>query len=182
MTLERIPVGEVWNEHAHRLRYHLARGLCGRNDTVLDAACGVGYGSYILSCGNVARVVAVDKEPVDNDYVDLAQNVRWVTADLNTAERERVREGIERFDVSVTFETIEHLEDPRGFVRWLCEITDRTIVASVPVVPSAHWNEYHLHDFDRDDLPAMFATNGWQLAASFDQPSESSVVYVFGVF
>jgi hypothetical protein len=93
-----------------------------------------------------------------------------------------VFEGVGEFDVSVSFETIEHLDDPDDFVAWLCRHTTRTIVASVPVVPSKRWNEYHLHDFDRDDLPAMFATHGWQLRASLDQPSESSVIYVFGLF
>lgn len=180
--MERIPTWSVSEHHAHRLRYHLARGLCGRNDTVLDAACGVGYGSYILSTSTAAQIVAIDKEPVARDYVDLAENVEWVTADLNTSERDQACERVGTFDVSVSFETIEHLNDPAEFVRWLCEITDRTIVTSVPVVPITHLNEYHFHDFERDDLPAMFAAQGWPLAASFDQPDELSVVYVFGIF
>ncbi len=182
MTLERIPAGQVWQEHDHRLRYHLARGLVGRNDAVLDAACGVGYGTYILSGSSGSVFVGVDKEPADLEYVELAERVRYVTADLNGPNRDIVLEGVGEFDVSVSFETIEHLDDPEDFVGWLCRHTTRTIVASVPVVPSKRWNEYHLHDFDRDDLPAMFATHGWQLRASLDQPSESSVIYVFGLF
>lgn len=183
VTLERIADGDVWREHDHRLRYHLARGLVGRNDAVLDAACGVGYGSYILSASRAHTIVGVDKRTVTGDYAELSDGrARFVTADLNTDERDRVLDGVGEFDVSVSFETIEHLADPADFVAWLCRVTTRTIVASVPVVPSKHWNEYHLHDFDRDDLPAMFEANGWQLSATLDQPSESSAIYVFGVF
>lgn len=180
VTMERIAVDDVRHEHDHRLRYHLARGLCDRNDRVLDAACGVGYGSFLLSRA-CFEVVAVDKEPVANEFVELSTNVDWLTADLNTSERDAAL-AAGTFDVAVTFETIEHLIDPQDFVFWLCQVTTRTIIASVPVVPSKHFNEFHLHDFTEHDLPAMFNACGWELAASLEQPSESSKIYVFGIF
>jgi desulfoferrodoxin (superoxide reductase-like protein) len=132
--------------------------------------------------GVCSEIVAVDKHPPDEEFVELSSDVQWVTADLNTSEREAVLEFGDTFDVSVTFETIEHLIEPQEFVSWLCQITTRTIVASVPVVPSTHFNHFHLHDFTEHDLPAMFASCGWGLTASFDQPAESSKVYVFGLF
>lgn len=181
MTLERITPDMVWDEHDHRLRYHLAAGLIGPNDAVLDAACGIGYGTSILAKrSRGAYFVGVDK--VDNDPEFEGPHRCFVLADLESDDRNVAVDLAGEFDVSVSFETIEHLRDPASFIAWLCSVTTRTIVASVPVVPSKHWNEHHLHDFERNDLPELFAVNGWECVSILDQPSESSSIYVFGRF
>ena len=97
-------VREIWYEHWHR--YAFARSLCvGKR--VLDAACGEGYGSNLLA--QVARdVVGVDLSPQTIEharqrYANHA-NLRFEQAD---ATQLPALGG--KFDVIVSFETLEHL-------------------------------------------------------------------------
>lgn len=171
--MERITREEVGSTHPHRMRYHLAAGFLQPGDAVLDAACGIGYGADILCDRGGVDYMGIDRaDVIHDDYrgyhrMFLQEDLDLWSTVWNT------------FDVSVSFETIEHLEDPGRFVAELCHATYRTIIASVPTIPSKHFNEFHLHDFERDDLPALFAAEGWRCLDIFDQPSESSAVYVF---
>jgi cyclopropane fatty-acyl-phospholipid synthase-like methyltransferase len=57
---ERITPGMA-NTEGHRLRYHLAAGFLERSDVVLDAACGIGYGSDILTARGGVTYIGIDK-------------------------------------------------------------------------------------------------------------------------
>lgn len=170
--IERLPVDAPPHvAHGHRVRYHLARGLLMNGDRVLDAACGVGYGTDILSDAPGAHVVGVDRSDVFGPFRGV-----FIQADL--ADGWPLSSDV---DVTVSFETIEHLVDPEAFVEQVCRHTRRAIIASVPVVPTVLTNEFHLHDFLPGELPtwAAFAENGWQLVQSLGQPSELSEIYVW---
>jgi 2-polyprenyl-3-methyl-5-hydroxy-6-metoxy-1,4-benzoquinol methylase len=93
-------------EEKHVERYRFAQKYC-TNKNVLDAACGCGYGSNILS-QNARSILAVD---ISNDAIDYAknhwnrQNISFKTCDLNSDIS-----NLGKFDVIVSFETIEHLD------------------------------------------------------------------------
>ena len=48
MSPERISAEEVSSSHGHLERYRWATDYIGATDTVLDIACGIGYGAPIL--------------------------------------------------------------------------------------------------------------------------------------
>src|SRR5207245_1239093 len=116
----------------HLKRYEFALGWCESAD-VLDAACGVGYGSAFLA--EVARrVVGVDRSPEALAYArsEYARpNVEFVEGDLLTLP---LPDG--EFDVVCAFEAIEHVDDQRGFLREAARVlrAGGTMLVSTPRV------------------------------------------------
>lgn len=97
---------EISYEHWHRYLY---ASLFARDKTVLDIACGEGYGSYQLS-QEAAHVLGVDQ---DQEVIREAAG-RYSRANLEFkaggAASIPVEEG-QKFDLVVSFETIEHLTE-----------------------------------------------------------------------
>lgn len=167
--VERITADTTGPSRAgHELRYRLAAGFTQIGDTVLDAACGIGYGASFAP-PSVAWV-GVDVEPVVAP--EFERLGRWVVADLCDWQPDTA------FDVAVSFETLEHVADPEALVDLLCQAR-RLVVCSVPIVPTVGLNPFHLTDFTLWDLPRTFATRGWNLHQCLLQPAELSAIYVF---
>lgn len=159
----------------HRVRYNVAKAYCRDNDRVVDAACGIGYGSDIIgsaSCiGPGIIVYRVDLLPVE-DRVKPKINTTDIVADLNTWEADF------EFDVGVSFETIEHVENYSNLLTQLKKAR-KWVICSVPVVPTVHMNEWHKHDFAPLELPALFEDEEWEMYQYLAQPQELSEIYIF---
>jgi ubiquinone/menaquinone biosynthesis C-methylase UbiE len=104
---------------AHMARYTLALNYIRPNDTVLDAACGLGYGTAILSDGSLAAIVAgIAESAFAETYAGICfgeerSNIKFVrgdVADLGAIADKSV-------DVVVSFETIAHLKNPEMFLK-----------------------------------------------------------------
>lgn len=151
---------------AHMVRYALAASLVRPGDTVLDCACGLGYGSAILAAQSAgARFIGVDIDPGSAAYANanfgVQYGVEYVAAsatDLSFLEDDSI-------DLVVSFETIEHLEDYEAFLKEALRVLkpDGRIVASVPNL----WvdetgndpNPYHFHAFDYDKFRATMGAH-----------------------
>jgi SAM-dependent methyltransferase len=92
---------------------HLQRYLWAKQNAkgpILDAACGVGYGSFLFA-EDGHEVTAVD---VDPGAISFGQtyyghgNIHWITSDLQGSPW-----GACKFKTIVSFETIEHLTSPQ---------------------------------------------------------------------
>lgn len=111
-------------EREHVARYRFAQQYC-RGKTVADIACGTGYGSEILREVAVA-VDGYDRESLcGNHVIDLDQQ-GWST----------------RYDVIVSFETIEHLRNP-GFFLDNVRATADLLIVSTPIGESRGYNPFH---------------------------------------
>ena len=162
-TGERVIPGQtdpdLLNEHI--ARYRFAEGLAGGR-AVLDAGCGVGYGSEILA-RKAAKVYAVDlaADAVAAGARDYP-GVRFVQGSCTTLP---FREA--SLDVVVAFEVIEHLEDWRGLLaesrrvlrpngQLLVSTPNRLYYSEARSEP----NPFHVHEFDyaefRSELEAIF--------------------------
>jgi SAM-dependent methyltransferase len=134
----------------HLKRYDFARRWC-ESAEVLDAACGVGYGSAHLA--DVAhRVVGLDRsvEAIEDARQGYARpNVEFVEGDLLALPFDG-----HSFDVVCAFEAIEHLEDPAAFLREAARVlrANGTLLASTPRVE--HTNREPVNPFHRVELSA----------------------------
>lgn len=98
-------LGEIAAEHYQR--YQFARQFV-KGKTVLDAACGEGYGSSLLA-GTAANVTGLD---IDKETVERA-NRKYGNEKLSyqSGSIEKLPFENQSFDVIVSFETIEHVSE-----------------------------------------------------------------------
>lgn len=118
-TGERFLPGECQGEIAieHYQRYQFASQLV-KGKTVLDAACGEGYGSSLLS-REAGCVIGLD---LDGKTVERAkQKYGNCKLSFQTGSIEKLPFADSFFDVVVSFETIEHV-DAEIQKNFLCEI------------------------------------------------------------
>lgn len=111
---ERIIMGEVDHElkQDHKSFYNFAK-LFVKDKRVLDAACGSGYGSAIL--GQVAKEVA----GIDNSYETIEyarKKFAKVNISFEIASLTDFPYKDQSFDVVVSFETLEHVNEERKIV------------------------------------------------------------------
>lgn len=135
-------------DQPHVLRYLLARGWVNKNDTVIDCACGPGYGSKILA--QVAKqVYSFDKATVV--LKNAGDNISMVACDLEQPTNFKPYKP----NVFVSIETIEHLSDPQKFLDEVVEATPDKIIISSPNKDTAGENEFHLSNVKLSDLEKM---------------------------
>ena len=151
--------GEIWYEHWHR--YALARQL-GLHRSVLDVACGEGYGSAMLA-ESADRVVGVDISAeairhAGNRYGHLA-NLEFITASCDSLPFPDAS-----FDLAISFETIEHIETQPAFIAELARVLrpDGVLLLSSPnkrLYSDAHdyHNEFHVRELYRNELEELLS-------------------------
>lgn len=147
-----LPDGDQ-QKNLHIGRYKWAAEMI-KGMVVANAACSTNYGSDILKkTGRL--IVGFDRNPAG---LAIA---RRENRDL-VIEKDIQNETFEGFDAIVSLETIEHLDDPHKFVQnW--HSTVRECVISVPIIPTKHFNEWHKHDFTKEQAKSLLTTNGWKI-------------------
>jgi hypothetical protein len=163
---ERVPL-EGWETyHGHIRRYQYAAERVYAGEYVNDVACGVGYGAtFFLQAGSYR---GYDRPGVPSQQFPAA----FYAADLDDPGWEP-----HPADVTLCFETLEHVADPLRLARVLAASTSRAVFVSVPVVATMHANQFHRSDFTQGDIPPMFAE--FAVADEWAQPDEDSHVWMF---
>lgn len=142
-----------WGEHAARYRFSLA---FVENKTVLDIACGTGYGIAILK-KQAKHLTGVDVDPIaaaealaecdDKADVLLGDGLGLPFADAS-------------FDVITSFETLEHLRERSIFLTELARVLrpDGVMLLSTPnanysqPVDGKPSNPFHIHEYTPQEL------------------------------
>jgi len=146
---------DVWRQfgHQHLQRYMFAQARIEGN-RVLDLACGVGYGSYILAQAAGRDVIGIDRDPHAIAY----GHAQYQRLGLRLLEGDALKwnnDG-ELFDTIVSFETIEHLPEPLAFVARIASMLKPggVFLVSAPntlqhkLAPEPIENEFHLNEPD----------------------------------
>jgi len=170
MTWERIPVENWKAQRGHVERYDWAAMMLRPGDVVLDVACGVGYGAEVIHTWGVP----VEYHGFDRPGVPHRRFEKFGTfhaCDLDTWLPPPPKSA----DVTLCFETLEHVADPLRLAMLLMATTDRLLIASVPTVPTRHMNEHHLHDFTVSTALELFA--GARAVQIEPQPRELSHLF-----
>jgi 2-polyprenyl-3-methyl-5-hydroxy-6-metoxy-1,4-benzoquinol methylase len=144
---------------AHMIRYHEAARYIRPGDRVLDAACGLGYGSNILLHNSLASdVLGIDGSDYAIDYATHAYGesgkIRFQKGMLPAVLDDLPENSV---DFIASFETLEHLEDPDEFLKACARVLTPggRILVSVPhdwsdetgTDPNPH--HFHLYDWQK---------------------------------
>lgn len=133
----------------HVYRYEYAKTLI--SGIVFDGACGCGYGSHILAgSDNVGAVYGLD---IDQGCIDFAKE-HWKHDKVHYSTCDVSKNPIGLCDWFVSFETIEHIEDPVPFLKGVAS-SSKNLICSVPnqdVIPFKksgypfHFKHYTPHE------------------------------------
>lgn len=163
----------------HRARYSKAISFLNGDEKVLDIACGIGYGSFMIAREKMGvRVTGVD---ISDKAIQFAEryyslpNIRYICGDCL-----KVDLAPEVYDVVVSFETIEHIENAPGLLARLNTTLKEqgVLILSTPNEVIMPFNKdqfpYHVRHYSRTDLEKMLENNGFIIERVFCQKDRMS--------
>ncbi len=149
-------VREIAYEHWHRYAW-AAQLANGRR--VLDAACGEGYGSYVLS-RHASSVVGVDIDP--KAITHARQKYQATNLTFEQADCTRLPLADDSVDMVVSFETLEHLAEQDALLAEFRRVLvpDGVLLLSSPDKKTysdetGYDNPFHVRELYRDELEAL---------------------------
>lgn len=140
-----------------------------KNKSVLDTACGFGWGSYVIS-DYPKRIISVD---INDKSLEFAKS-NWVTNNLcfkkiNILELDKLNE---KFDVVLSYEVIEHLKlsDGMEYIKSISKVINSggiVIFSSyfpdteIDARESEKKNIFHLHIYTKNEIKNILESNGF---------------------
>lgn len=140
----------------HILRYKACLPLLG-GKIVLDIASGSGYGCALISEAAKA-VYGVDLSEEAIKYAEENYARDNITYRVGDAAGIPVEDSI--IDVVVSFETLEHVDDPGAFIREVKRVLKPKGLFIVSTPNDAEYpegNEFHVHEYSKEELDALLA-------------------------
>lgn len=171
-------IGKIFEEiePKHIERYNFANKFVSKGDVVLDAACGIGYGSTILA-ENAKSVLSLDNSEEALEYCRAHWSAENITYDVIDLESEFQETLDMKFNVIVSLETTEHLEDtPFETCRRFVELLEDGgyLVVSHPHMqkrPASLEGEFHKQfEINGDELASRFEELGLEVVEQWYQP------------
>ena len=166
-------VSEVRRDHVARYEFVANREPVG--SSIIDFACGTGYGARVL----IDAGFFVDGFDIDAETVEYARR----TFGVYVTQMDGASPVFDRgYYAAVSFETIEHIEDPRKLLRALRECAPR-LYASVPNQDAMPWRRpdgsttaFHHRHYTGDEFEALLNECGWQVDEWHGQAGPESEV------
>lgn len=156
----------------HIERYALLRQFA--EGVVCDAACGCGYGSYLLATNPaVEHVIGLD---ADGETIQFAKQeyesdrVEFHASDLAEWTSDRP------IDMLMTVETIEHIQDTTVMPKFVDRNAIDKVIVTYPSKKTTHYNPFHLYDFRLQDILDLF--NKFTCYRHFNWEYEFDVVFL----
>ncbi len=158
---------ETLDLHIARYEFAAQQAKPGR---LLDMACGAGYGTKLL-CDRLSPNAIITGVDISEDAVKYAQANYGDSRIQFKVSNAMTFSDPEGFDTIVSLETIEHLQDPRGFVAHLVNLLEPggILIGSVPTTPSVDANPHHLHDFTLKTFQELFHVHQLIEVGRFEQ-------------
>jgi len=162
-------------EAEHVQRYVFAGGYV-KGMSVLDIACGAGYGSSLLFEAGAADVTGVD---ISEEAIQFAlghygkDRIKFIARNA-----ENFKNGM-YYDVIVSFETLEHLEKRQQFLKNLRSMikdhgvliisTPNKTITSPMKTPSEIRNTYHKYEYIEKEFVSALQNAGFTTIQKFGQ-------------
>lgn len=176
IATERVKSGEwlpPWTVAEHEARYAFASRFV-RGLAVVDCASGNGNGAAVFLRSEPASLVGFD---VDQEAVDAANSALGTDlASFRRAEATALPAGDATADVFISLETVEHVEDDRGFLGevarvlkpdglFICSTPNRSVTNPGTGLTDRPWNPFHVREYTPleylDLLTERFEVVGW---------------------
>jgi SAM-dependent methyltransferase len=162
----------------HVARYEFAAAKLQKGSQVIDFACGIGYGCRIL---NDAGHVSYGYD-IDDDALAYADE-HYAKSDGIFIKGNGNDPGIlGQYDAAISFETIEHLQDPRPLLLALRESAP-LLICSVPnedVMPYEYapgqTYAFHYRHYTKAQFNALLQECGWCAVEWYGQEGPESEV------
>jgi len=130
----------------HHAAYEFAAARAAGLD-VIDLGCGSGYGAAKL-VASTASLVGLDR--VRPDTHARQAPVRWLRADLYG-----IPLAPQSFDLVVSFQVMEHLDDPTAYLEAIGRLMrpgGSAIITTPNILTSDRANPFHVHEYQADEL------------------------------
>ena len=160
----------------HVARYEFAAKELPPESRVLDIACGVGYGAWILAKAG-HHVTAVDRSKEAIDYAVKFYGHRNIKHVCSFVDGFQIPPN-GSFDAVVSFETIEHLEDPLPLLRQWHGYAP-ILIASVPnesVFPHGGRIKFHYRHYTPGEFRDLIEKAGFEATKWYGQEGPESEV------
>jgi len=154
-------------DHVGRYRF-AARTVAGE---VLDAACGCGYGTFMLAEAG-GRVRGVDRDASAIAYAET----HWAHVRAQYVQAD-VLHCAGWYDWIVCFETLEHVEQDGELLQRFARFSHRLLL-SVPNQERLPFNRgqfpFHVRHYTPAELDALLRGAGWVIGRLWSQPSRTA--------
>lgn len=153
-------------------KYKLAIRYLLPTHTVLDVACAYGVGSYLLS-EHCRKIVGVDLSEYAIKHANekyKKDNIEYRLGDATKLEFL----SSESCDRVVSFDTIEHIEDDRGFIREISRVLkpDGLLILGTPrKVGDKVINPYHVREYSKEVLESLLFSEGFSIDKYYSHTS-----------
>lgn len=155
---ERISLDEwlpPWVRYQHVTRYEWLVDLI-KGCEVIEAACGTGYGSRIMIEGGARRVDSFDLSPETISKARKDHDIEGLNFEVGDATNLPVPDR--SYDVYVSLETIEHIENDRAFLseaarvlkpggKLICSTPNRALTNPGTSIGDHPFNPHHVREY-----------------------------------
>jgi 2-polyprenyl-3-methyl-5-hydroxy-6-metoxy-1,4-benzoquinol methylase len=140
-----------------------------KDKEVLDCASGIGWGSFLMASAGAKSVIGVElSEHAINSALKYysKENLNYLNSPLDKSGLPKAS-----FDTIISFETLEHVQDPNAFLENLRALARPNAIMLLST-PNGYafkhpgdrpYNPYHINEFDKESLLDMIRSSGWKL-------------------
>ena len=164
----------------HTARYKFSVNYIKKNDKVLDVACGIGYGSYIIAKDvPEVRVIGIDIQEMAISYAKRFYNSNKI--EFKQMDCLSLPFPESSFDVITAFEIIEHLYQYNDFlnnINRLLKIEGILLISTpnenvTPFDPEKY--PFHVRHFTAAEFKKMLENHGFKVIGAFSQSSRYAI-------
>jgi 2-polyprenyl-3-methyl-5-hydroxy-6-metoxy-1,4-benzoquinol methylase len=170
-------LNEIRKDHLNRYIF-ASKYITKSNAIIIDGACGVGYGSYVLAQNPNTKIV--QSLDISTDALSHAKeyfNSEKIEYQIKNLEDESL-EDLQKADYFISFETIEHLPTPEKYIEKIANVIkdDGVFIGSTPneeIMPFIQQNFlFHTRHFTQNDLVEILNKYGFKNIEFFQQKRE----------